>query len=65
MTKQAFCAIILIERRKEVKTMNERNARIEAIERELWLMEFADRWTAADWARRNELNRELNELRNN
>lgn len=45
--------------------MNERNARIEAIERELWLMEFADRWTAADWARRNELNRELNELRNN
>lgn len=45
--------------------MNERNARIEAIERELWLMEFADRWTTADWNRRNELNRELNELRNN
>lgn len=45
--------------------MNERNARIEAIERELWLMEFADRWTPADWARRAELQRELEELRNN
>ena len=45
--------------------MEERNARIEAIERELWLMEFADHWTPADWARRAELNRELNELRNN
>lgn len=38
--------------------------RIEAIERELWLMEFKDHWTPADWERRAELNRELNELRN-
>lgn len=45
--------------------MEERIARIEAIERELWLMEFADRWTAADWARRAELQRELAELQNN
>ena len=44
--------------------MEERNARIEAIERELWLMEFIDRWTERDWARRAELNRELNRLRN-
>lgn len=65
MTNQALCAIILIERRKEVKTMNERIARIEAIERELWLMEFADRWTPADWAHRAELQRELENLRNN
>lgn len=39
--------------------------RIERIERELWLMEFKDRWTPADWARRNELNIELNKLKNN
>ena len=45
--------------------MEERNARIEAIERELWLMEFKDHWTPADWARRAELNRELDELRKN
>ena len=45
--------------------MEERNARIEAIERELWLMEFADRWTPADWTRRAELQRELTELLNN
>lgn len=45
--------------------MNETTMRIEAIERELWLMEFADRWTTADWARRADLQRELAELRNN
>jgi hypothetical protein len=45
--------------------MNERTLRIEQIERELWLMEFADRWTPADWARRAELERELDNLRNN
>lgn len=38
--------------------------RIEAIERELWLMEFKDHWDNKDWARRAELNRELNELKN-
>lgn len=43
--------------------MEERNARIEAIERELWLMEFKEHWTNEDWARRAELNRELAELR--
>ena len=26
--------------------------RIEAIERELWLMEFKEHWTPKDWARR-------------
>jgi predicted DNA-binding transcriptional regulator len=45
--------------------MNERTLRIEEIERELWLMEFADRWTLADWAHRAELQRELENLRNN
>ena len=45
--------------------MEERIARIEAIERELWLMEFADRWTTADWNRRVELQRELADLLNN
>lgn len=45
--------------------MDERTLRIEQIERELWLMEFADHWTTADWERRAELNRELEELRNN
>jgi uncharacterized protein YpiB (UPF0302 family) len=38
--------------------------RIEAIERELWLMEFKDHWDRKDWERRAELNKELNELRN-
>ena len=38
--------------------------RIEAIERELWLMEFKEHWTSKDWARRAELNAELNTLRN-
>ena len=37
--------------------------RIEAIERELWLMEYKDRWTAKDWARREELNSELAQLK--
>ena len=36
--------------------------RIEAIERELWLMEFKEHWTPKDWARRSELNAELNAL---
>ena len=37
--------------------------RIEQIERELFIMEFKEHWTNNDWARRAELNRELNELR--
>jgi hypothetical protein len=37
--------------------------RIEAIERELWLMEFKDHWDSRDWARRVELNAELDGLR--
>ena len=45
--------------------MNEKTLKIEQIENELWLMEFADRWTPADWAHRAELQRELEELRNN
>ena len=40
------------------------NERIEAIERELWLMEYKEHWTAEDWNRRAELNAELNELKN-
>ena len=40
-----------------------KNERIEAIERELWLMEFIDRWRPADWARANELKKELAELK--
>lgn len=39
--------------------------RIEAIEKELWLMEYKDHWTPADWNRRTELNKELAELKNN
>ena len=39
------------------------NARIEAIERELFIMEFKDHWDAKDWARRAELNAELAKLR--
>ena len=38
--------------------------RIEAIERELWLMEYKDHWTPADWAERAKLNKELMELKN-
>lgn len=37
--------------------------RIEAIEKELWLMEFKDRWDSSDWARRTELNAELAKLK--
>ena len=37
--------------------------RIEAIERELWLMEFKDHWDSKDWARRSELNAELARLK--
>ena len=36
--------------------------RMEEIKRELFLMEFIDRWTAADKARYNELVFELAEL---
>ena len=43
-----------------MKTVNER---IEAIERELFIMEFKEHWDAKDWGRRNELNRELAQLR--
>ena len=39
------------------------NERIEAIERELFIMEFKEHWDAKDWARRNELNAELAKLR--
>lgn len=38
--------------------------RIEAIEKELWLMEFKDHWNSKDWARWSKLNAELNTLRN-
>ena len=37
--------------------------RIEAIERELWLMELKDHWDSRDWARRAELNAELARLK--
>lgn len=37
--------------------------RINAIEKELWLMEFKDHWTSADWNKRAELNRELAKLK--
>jgi hypothetical protein len=33
--------------------------RIAKIEKELWIMEFKDHWTPADWNKRNELNKEL------
>lgn len=42
-----------------------KNERIERIERELWLMEYKDHWTAKDWAERARLERELAELKNN
>lgn len=41
----------------------DKNKRIEQIERELWLMEFKDHWTAKDWAERAALNAELAQLR--
>ena len=37
--------------------------RIAQIEKDLWLMEFIDHWTAKDWAERAELNRELAKLK--
>lgn len=43
--------------------MKNNTNRIEAIERELWLMEYKDHWTPADWAHRAELNRELAQLK--
>lgn len=39
--------------------------RIAKIERELWLMEFKDHWDNKDWARKMELEKELNKLKNN
>ena len=45
--------------------MKNNTNRIEAIERELWLMEYKDHLTPADWARRDELNKELATLKNN
>ena len=38
--------------------------RIAQIKEELFVMEFKDHWTPADWAERAELNRELAELTN-
>jgi hypothetical protein len=45
--------------------MKEKMLRIEQIEQELWLMEFKDHWTLADWAHRATLQTELNNLKNN
>ena len=42
-----------------------KNERIEQIEKALWLMEYKDHWTPADWVERAQLNKELNELRGN
>ena len=41
------------------------NEKIKAIEKELWLMEFIDRWRPADYERANQLRKELRELKNN
>ena len=41
----------------------DKNKRIEEIERELWIMEFKDHWTAKDWAERAALNAELAQLK--
>lgn len=41
------------------------NERIEAIEKELWLMDFIDKWRPADHAKANQLKKELYELKNN
>lgn len=38
--------------------------RIAQIEKELWLMEYKEHWTSADWVRRAQLNAELNKLKN-
>lgn len=45
--------------------VNNIKERIEAIERALWIMEFKDHWTPADWAERAKLNAELAKLKNN
>jgi hypothetical protein len=37
--------------------------KIKKIEHELFIMEFKDHWTPADWAERNRLNKELAELK--
>lgn len=42
---------------------NDIKEKIEKIENALWIMEFKDHWTPADWAERNRLNRELAELK--
>lgn len=42
-----------------------KNERIEKIETALFIMEFKEHWTPADWAERDRLNRELAELKNN
>jgi hypothetical protein len=39
--------------------------RIAKIEKELWLLEFKDHWDNRDWALKNELEKELNKLKNN
>ena len=44
--------------------MTTTEARIKAIEQELFIMEFKEHWTPKDWAYRAELNAELNRLKN-
>ena len=44
--------------------INAKETRIAEIEHLLFIMEFKDHWTREDWAERNALNKELNELRN-
>lgn len=39
--------------------------RIEEIEYALWIMEFKDHWTPADWTKRDQLNAELYQLKTN
>jgi hypothetical protein len=70
LTNNHLSAIIKIQRREEkrkIKTKRRldtmKEQRIEAIERELWLMEFKDHWDSKDWARRAELNAELARLK--
>ena len=43
-----------------MKTIRER---IETIEREIFYLEMKDHWKPADWAKNNELNRELDRLK--
>jgi hypothetical protein len=64
LTNEHIGAIILIERGRELTTMATNiKERIEVIERELYLMEYIDRWRAADYAREAELKKELRELK--